>query len=493
MGNGELVLAFDVNPLHWLGSAVVTAAADGWKAAMVGLWSAGLWLLQLAFEIIDAFTSPDLSANGPMGAVLPTTLWVGATVVVATMVVQLAVALTRRRGEPLGRVIIGVGQFGVVWVAYLGVGAGLVAAAAGLETGVLQAMLHVGSMSAADLTHSWPRQVEDTTVATVLGVLSLLLVIPAAFFYILIMFAREAALIILVATAPISAAGLVNDTTKVWFWKSLRWFIAALLIAPTAALVLGVGVRLSAGVVAGTGDRTAAAAGMAVVGTIMVAVGACCPLVLFRLLAFVEPGTASGAALRQSWSDAGGLPGMLSGRTGGQTGGGGSAAAHSGSDGRSGGESSAESQTSSRLAGMLGPVGGAIGTAASMAHRAVDLGSDILGQAGVGSPGYSMTPTDERSTRSPGRRGVDTTASTSPNGGTGSGGNPGSTPPPTPPPAGSGGPPVAGPPLPGPPAAPGPGPQGPAGPQVPGGPAGGAGGGGPAAGGAEPAAAAGVL
>jgi type IV secretion system protein TrbL len=485
VGNGGLVLAFDVNPLHWLGSAVVTAAADGWKAAMVGLWSAGLWLLQLAFEIIDAFTSPDLSANGPMGAVLPTTLWVGATVVVATMVVQLAVALTRRRGEPLGRVIIGVGQFGVVWVAYLGVGAGLVAAAAGLETGVLQAMLHVGSMSAADLTHSWPRQVEDTTVATVLGVLSLLLVIPAAFFYILIMFAREAALIILVATAPISAAGLVNDTTKVWFWKSLRWFIAALLIAPTAALVLGVGVRLSAGVVAGTGDRTAAAAGMAVVGTIMVAVGACCPLVLFRLLAFVEPGTASGAALRQSWSDAGGLPGMLSGRTGGQTGGGGSAAAHSGSDGRSGGESSAESQTSSRLAGMLGPVGGAIGTAASMAHRAVDLGSDILGQAGVGSPGYSMTPTDERSSRPTGRRGVDTTASPS-TGGTRSGGNPGSTPPPTPPPAGSGGPPVASPPLPG---TSGPGPQGPAGPQVPGGPAGG----GPAAGGAEPAAAASVL
>jgi len=379
----------------------------------------------------------------------------------------------------------------VVWVAYLGVGAGLVAAAAGLETGVLQAMLHVGSMSAADLTHSWPRQVEDTTVATVLGVLSLLLVIPAAFFYILIMFAREAALIILVATAPISAAGLVNDTTKVWFWKSLRWFIAALLIAPTAALVLGVGVRLSAGVVAGTGDRTAAAAGMAVVGTIMVAVGACCPLVLFRLLAFVEPGTASGAALRQSWSDAGGLPGMLSGRTGGQTGGGGSVAAHSGSDGRSGGESSAESQTSSRLAGMLGPVGGAIGTAASMAHRAVDLGSDVLGQAGVGSPGYSMTPTDERSSRPAGR--VDTVASTSPDGGSGSGGNPGSTPPPTPPPAGSGGPPVAGPPLPGPPAAPGPGPQAPAGPQVPGGQGRGAGGGGPAAGGAEPAAAAGAL
>ncbi|MDA4681157.1 hypothetical protein, partial [Enterobacter asburiae] len=54
-------------------------------------------------------------------------------------------------------------------------------------------------------------------------------------------------------------------------------------------------------------------AGMAVVGCIVIAIGACCPMILFRLLAFVEPGTASGAALRQSWSDAGGMSGVMSG------------------------------------------------------------------------------------------------------------------------------------------------------------------------------------
>ena len=66
-------------------------------------------------------------------------------------------------------------------------------------------------------------------------------VIPASFFYLLIMLVREAALIILIATAPISAAGLVNDSTKVFFWKTLRWFFACLLILPMAALVLGSG------------------------------------------------------------------------------------------------------------------------------------------------------------------------------------------------------------------------------------------------------------
>ena len=169
------------------------------------------------------------------------------------------------------------------------------------------------SFSGINLSASWPRNVNDVVVATVLGVLSLLLVIPAAFFYLIIMFVREAALIILVATAPISAAGLLADASKVWFWKSLRWFIACLLISPTAALVLGIGVQVSAGVVSGEGDKTAAAAGMAVVGCIIIAIGACCPLVLFRLLAFVDPSTASGAALRQSWSDAGGMSGLMSG------------------------------------------------------------------------------------------------------------------------------------------------------------------------------------
>ena len=59
----------------------------------------------------------------------------------------------------------------------------------------------------------------------------------------------------------------------------------------------------------------------------------------------------------------------------------------------------AESQTQSRLSSALGAFGTGIQVATSVAHKAADLGSDILGQAGVGSPGYSMTPTDERSNR----------------------------------------------------------------------------------------------
>jgi type IV secretion system protein TrbL len=415
-GAGTRVLALDINPLHWLGSAAVGAATDTWKAAMIGLWTAGVWLLQLAFKLIDAFTTPDVSATGPLAAVLPTTLWLGLFVVSITLAMQLAVAVIRRDGKSLGRIVIGICQFGVVWVGYLAVAGLLIAAASGLTTGLLSSMLHIPSWSAYAGSNTWPRQLDDTAAASVLGLSALFLLIPASFAYVLIMLVREASLILLLATAPIAAAGLVNDTTKMWFWKTLRWFLASLLIAPAAALILGVGTSLSNGVISGAGTDTVAAAGTAVVGCVLVMIGALCPMTLFKLLAFVDPGTGSGAAMRQSMSDAGGLGGLLGGgRSASSSAGSGAATATSGG-GQSQGEASAQAQSASRMSKMLGPIGTGIGMATSMATRAADLTSDILGQAGVGDPGYSMSFADNASRNRP-------SASSSNSGGSGWGGS----------------------------------------------------------------------
>jgi type IV secretion system protein TrbL len=466
-------LAIDLNPLHWLGDAASSAIGNIWKSAMTGLWSAALWCIKTAFQLIDSFTNPDLTSGGPMREVLPTTLWIGATLAGIMLFVQLTLALVRRDGESMGRIFLGIGQFGLVWVGYLGMAAGMVAAAAGLPKGILSSMLHVQSMHEYNFDSAWPHSVDDITLATVLGVLSLLLVIPAAFFYILIMLVREAALIILVATAPISAGGLVSDVGKVWFWKTLRWFFACLLISPCAALLLGIGVKLSNGAINHTPPpcapnncdnwtwllnhstemsdwqhaNSSATAGMAIVGCIVIAIGAVCPLILFRLLAFVEPGTASGAALRQSWSDAGGMSGIM---RGGKESSGSSAATASSGDGRAAGEFGADSQTQSRLAAAMGVAGAGMGMAIRFAHKGADIGSDVLGGSGVGSPGYSMTPTDERATRNSGYRRSDGGQGGGQGGGEGGGGSaPAPSDPPEPP-----APPVPGP-APTPPAAPG--------------------------------------
>lgn len=379
------VVAFpDLNPLSWLGETAVGVAAEGWKSMMVGLWSAGLWLLQLSFKVIDTFTTPDVSATGPLGGALPTTMWLGLVVAVIVMNLQLASAVIRGDGQSLGRVLIGLVQFGAVWLSYLFVAGVLILAVAGLTEGILDTMLSVGSWSEFSVGETWPRSVTDATAATVLGISSLLLLIPAAFAYLIVMLVREGALIILLATAPISAAGLFNDTTKVWFWKSLRWFIASLAIAPVAALILGIGVQISDGVVDGAGGDVAAV-GTAVVGCALVLMGAVCPMVLFKLLAFVEPGTASGAALRQSVNDAGGMSGLLG--AGKSAGGSSAATAQSSDGGGSQGEASAEGQATSRLTSTLGALGAGIGASAAMASKVAEVGADVLGSAGIGDPG----------------------------------------------------------------------------------------------------------
>jgi hypothetical protein len=386
------------NPFGWLLGTAVNVAGDTVTTVFSGVWQAGLWVMELAFRGIDALTTPDLSASGPIRYVLPTTLWLGGAMAAIMFFVQIGLALVRRDGQSIGRVVLGLAQFAVVWACFLGVGAGIVAAAGGIEHGILSATLHVDVLSSWQGYKSWPREATDTASAFVLAVTSLLLLIPASFADLLIALVRDAAMIVLAAVSPIAAAGLLSDVSRAWFWKTLRWFLSGAFIAPGSAMVLGIGVDVSEGVVSGAGNSTANSVGTAVVGAGLIMVAAVMPLALFRLLAFVDPGTVSGAAMRQTWADAGGLAGRLSG--GGSPAGSGSGAA-SASDGagRSQGEATASSATQSRFSAALGAFGHGMQLATTIANRAVDLGSDVLGSAGVGHPGYSMTPADERALR----------------------------------------------------------------------------------------------
>lgn len=371
-------------------------AADAGKSLldtlMFGLWNAGLTILRYAFTAVDAFTNPDLSAGGPLRDVLPTTLWLGGSLAGVMFFVQIALALVRRDGQSIGRVFLGIAQLAVVSSAFTTVAVAVVAAAGGLEHGILTATVHAPNLASFDPSATGLRKVSGGADGIVLGITSLLMLIPAGFAYILVAVVRDGALIVLVATAPISAAGLVSDAGRPWFWKTLRWFLAAAGIAPCSALVLGIGVSVSAAVARGVGAADASTVGTAVVGAGLMLVGAISPLVLFRLLAFVEPSTASGAAMRQAWSDFGGTFDR------GATGSSGSAAAGDGG-GRSQGEATADTATASRMSQALGLIGTGIQATVGIANRAVDVGGDVLSSAGVGSPGYSMTPADERALR----------------------------------------------------------------------------------------------
>jgi type IV secretion system protein TrbL len=434
----------DFSPMKWLGDAAAVATADGWKGAMVALWSAAMWALAVSFRVIDAFSNPDLSATGPLRAILPYTFALGGFVAALMVLLQLGTIAWKRDGQSLARVLIGTAQFGAVWTVGLTAASAITAASAGLTKALLRALLNVDSFAAVATSFSGPREVTDTVAATVLGITGLLVVLPAALGYVFIQLARCAALMILATTSAISAAGLTSEIGRAWFWKSLRWFISASLISPLAALVLGIGVKISQGVVAGSGDKNAAAVGMALVSCMLILIGAVCPLIVFRMLAFVDPGTSSGAAVRTSFAASGGVAALMGGKGGGADGGG-SAGTQQDSGGRSMGESDADSQTQGRFAQSMNQLSGGLTRAGNTMAAGVSgssaIGADVLGAAGVGhqAPYYGQTDASSGSAAgspngSSGGQSGDEQPSASPGQGP-SGGSPGQLPtPPTPPP-----------------------------------------------------------
>lgn len=409
-----VVAMFDLNPIHWLGDQVKEGLADVFTSAMVALWSASLWLMNLVFDVIDRFLTPDVAAPG-LGHLYSVTLWLSLLVALTIGFGQVGLAAVRRDGRTLASLLGGIAQYGAVTAGWITVCSGLIYGCAGLTKSLLHELLGVSGFSGYSASTGMPTMVTGTVQAAVLGLCGLFLVVPAAFGYLLIMLVRETALIILVATMPIAAAGALGEGTKAWMWKSVRWFVAACLTSPLLALVVGIGVQISraafpesgaargrVGGVGGLVNADQAHVGMAVVGCVVFAIACFCPMVLFRLLAFVDPGTASGASFRTNLAANGGISGLLSGKRSQDQGSG--ASVQVAGDGRAASETGADAQTASRFQsraaqvfGLAGKaVGGTMDAVGGVAARGASMGVDVMGQAGVGHQGYYDTTAPPR-------------------------------------------------------------------------------------------------
>ena len=338
------------------------AAADAWTAAMMSLWSAGLFVLKLVLSFADTFLTPDLSEDGPGRHVYVYSFWIAASLVIVMAMLQLGLAAVRREGRSLARVAIGAAQFVMVWSCWLAYCVAVLAACNGVTKALMQALLGVDGWAEWNPAGTTGvHQVTDTVGATVLGLLGCVLWI-AALGHLLVMLARAASLIVLVATGPIAAAGLVSEAGRSWFWKGLRWFHAAALTPVIIVLVLGIGVQLSTGVAAGLGDGVQKSIGTALPAVMLICISAVAPMALFKLLAFVDPGTPSGASFRQGMAMQGGLQGLLGGGGQSATGGGSTTASQADDHGRSSGEAGAETSTTDRFTSSaatgLGSLGG---------------------------------------------------------------------------------------------------------------------------------------
>ncbi len=395
------------NPFHYLSSAAGKVVADAWTTAMVSIWKAGLMLFRFVLNMVDAFTTPDLSANGPARDVYATTLWIAGTLVLLLGMVQLGGAALRRDGRSLATLAMGFAKFVIVCAGWVSYGTALVTACGGLTKALMRSLLDIDSWAKWDpwqpvSTHD----ISDGGIATLLGLLGAFLVF-AAITHLLVMLARGGALVVLVAVTPIAAAGQIGELGQAWLWKSLRWFHAAALTPVLMVLVTGVGVKISTAAATSSAGKAAdipAQLATAVPSIMVVLISCVAPLALFKLLAFVDPSTSSGSAMRAGLAAQGGLSGMLSGGATSST----SGASSADETGRSAGEDGAADITSQRFASsgssgagssfgtlassMSGAVGGAVGkgfgAVTSIGSSAGAIGSDLTNQMGVGHHAY---------------------------------------------------------------------------------------------------------
>ena len=383
------------NPFEAIGDVIAKAAADAWTAAMLAVWNSGLFVLRIVLTFSELFLTPDLRADGPGKDVYAFTLWLALALVVILAMIQLGAAAFKREGKGLARALIGAGQFVVINACWFGYAVTLIAACGAITRALMKSLLKVqtwpdwdplGGLGVDDIT--------DAGVATALAFLGIFLWL-AAIGHLLVYLARAASLLVLTATGPLSAAGLVSDFTRSWFWKSLRWLHAAAFTPVLMITVLGIGVQFANGVAAHLAEDTAKTFGTALPAVMTILISVVAPLSLFKLLAFVDPGTPSGASFRQGMAIQGGLQGLL----GGGAGGGSSAASTTDANGRSSGEQSAESSTGDRFnkstQGFLGSFGGVgqalaagMGMINSAGAKATSLMSDETNQAGVGQSTY---------------------------------------------------------------------------------------------------------
>lgn len=276
-----------------VGGAVKKMIASAFDAAMQAVWDASLAVLRGAFTLADRFSVFTVSkTSGPVSILWPMMLWISGVMALGLFFWQLVVT-NLRGGRGFMRLVAGPFQYGIALAATVGMVAAFLVSVDALTDGILDYGLQSRNFSDALHHTSFGDGVVDGVKAIVLGICAFVGVIPAAIGYILELLFREAAIYVLTGSVPIVAAGLLANITSNWFWRTCRWLLACIAMKPVLAFAVVLGVAIAGGSEGLNGL-------LAGVGVLIISLF--CPFVLFRMFAFVDPNSDSGAAFRDALS-----------------------------------------------------------------------------------------------------------------------------------------------------------------------------------------------
>lgn len=258
------------------------------------IWQAGSGLMQVSFLFADLFGQTTVSTrDGPVGDLWPIMLWLSVAIALGLFFWQI-IMVNVRGGSGFWRLVTGPAQYGVALAVTVGAVATLINASEMLAFGILHTGLGIGTFGEA-WSRVWATETEagQNVSGLLMGLIALFGFIPAAFGWAAEMVIRAAAIYAIVATIPISAAGLLADSTARWYWTALRGAATAIMMPAAFALEVVIGAKvIREGVVGGGFVAGPLAGATLLLGSIFT------PLLLFRLFSFIDPNKDAGNALR---------------------------------------------------------------------------------------------------------------------------------------------------------------------------------------------------
>ncbi len=386
-----------LNPLDWAGCAAQRVASGIWDSICQSFADAAADMLKGFGAFFTGATSINLAASGYAGT-FTLLLAAGAGVAAIVLCLQVGLSVLRRDGSGVARGVTGALQAGVAAAALVALVQALLDAADQLTAGI------VGDPATYDSLGTRLYTLFSTggtgLAAPLLLIFGVLGVLASLVLY-LEMIARQAAIVVLVATSPIAMAGLLGEETRSWFRKTATWLGMLISLKPVVAAIFAVAL-----------DTTATATGInGILSALMtLAIAAFAWPALARLLSFTSAGSGGGAMavagmavgagaarLGRRTSSSGGGDSAGGGEGASADGGGGSAGAQVGAAlggrGMSGGAAAAGGASAGGgVAAVAGGVGLALAAAVRGSQAAGGLMHGMADHAGADGQGYYGYP-----------------------------------------------------------------------------------------------------
>ncbi|MFE6055078.1 hypothetical protein ACFQ6N_30375 [Kitasatospora sp. NPDC056446] len=223
------------------GDAAGKVASSAWDSICKSFADGATDLLKSFATAFVKIPGPDLASNG-VRSVYAISLGVAALVACLLVVFQVIRTVVTHDGRPLATAAVGIGKAALAFLLTLIVASTALTASDELTKYIVDNSLG-GEQALSDKIGKLVSYTPGTAASLLLiiAIIGILLTLVLWFEMLL----RNAAIVALIATSPISAAGQVSDSTKSWWSKLVSSTVQLIILKPVIALVFALGFNVA--------------------------------------------------------------------------------------------------------------------------------------------------------------------------------------------------------------------------------------------------------